>query len=74
MNGHLLCGTPIRVSKAKVPSQKPQYRPKQYQYNSPRNILDILPDRDTGVEEENYGHIGQDNSISSRDLVSYDEV
>ena len=42
--------------------------------NSPRNILDILPDRDTGVEEENYGHIGQDNSISSRDLVSYDEV
>jgi len=30
MNGHLLCGTPIRVSSAKVPTHKPHYRRGNY--------------------------------------------
>lgn len=53
-----------------------------------RNLVDVLPDRDMSEEvpkrgddatqeatpSENYGHLGSDDSIADRGLVTYDDV
>lgn len=85
MNGQLLRGTPVRVSPAKVPSQN-RGPPKSSQGNwdgydsraPPRGHLDVLPDRDSLQQhfdqQEYYGHLGNDDSIAERTLVSYDDL
>ena len=92
MNGHLLCGTPVRVSPAKVPSQnktplrRSTDRFQESEERSPPPAPPVVPveqeyfEKVAEQEEEYfehqqyYGHLGADNLIQTRGLVTYDDV